>query len=62
MIKVQIWQDKEIESFEMESNMVLGYVELVKNFGYVDGDGDEYRFRSAQMSMDKFFSIYLDSI
>lgn len=62
MIFVQVWCDEEIESFEMKSDMVLGYVELVKNFGYVDGDGDEYKFRNAQMGMDKFFSIYLDSI
>ena len=62
MITVQLWCDEELETFEMESNQVLGYVELVKNFGYVDEDCSEYKFKSAQMGIDKFLSIYLESV
>lgn len=48
-----------LETIELPVSEVLAFVNLVKSFGFEDGDGEEYKFNSAKIC-EGGFVVYVE--
>ncbi len=55
---VVIWVEEEKERLEIELPAIEAYIQLVKKYGYLDDDGEEYKFRFAHVESGQV-TIYL---
>lgn len=56
-MKIILWDEEEIESIEVHVKDVKTHIDLIKEYGYQDVEGNEYKYSFSRL--DAGFEMYI---
>lgn len=60
MMKVTLYCEQELEVIDIKLVEVDVFVSLLKKYGYCDIEGNDYKFKSANIEINTTMTVYLE--